>query len=85
MSKIRLNLDDLEVSSFETMTANDMPAIGTVRARADFIEADAAGTVQTAVYTCCGSCNTPGTCSQCVSCDPSYCNTECPNCRALEQ
>jgi hypothetical protein len=71
MKKVRLDIEDLEVTSFE-VNPDLTGGMGTVAGHVGGLGSDR--------YTNCGSCDTPATCSECVTCDPSYCDTACKNC-----
>jgi hypothetical protein len=96
MNKLKLRLDELEVTSFEVISMGRR-GNGTVKGR------EVTDPATTYVYTACADpgCDTGATNTYCVtcdvsncdtvcqscdgscggiSCDPSYCNTQCPTC-----
>jgi len=78
MSKLKLRLDELEVTSFEVI-ATGGHGIGTIKGR----EAVVTDPGTTYVYTACndpGCDNTPATNTYCVTCDVSNCDTVCQSC-----
>jgi hypothetical protein len=72
MRKFKLSVEDLEVESFTVLPDAD-GRIGTVKGHA--------AATRTLVYTDCGDPGCPAhSGTQCVTCDPSYCDTACPSC-----
>lgn len=74
MKKVKLRLNDLEVDSFEVLP------VGVVNSKT--VQAHLEAESDTLNYTECADPGcTPATLSQCGTCDPSYCDTQCPGCR----
>jgi len=71
MKKLRLDLDHLQVESFDTQTA---PA---ERGTVDAAQACTCPGYGTCANTECGTCNT---CQGQYTCDPSQCNGSCGSC-----